>query len=205
MDGVLVDESASYRPCIAKTAESFLGKKIDLSVIESLKAKGGYNNDYDCTEAVLALNGASAERREIIDRFDSYYEDFKKAETWLIDEKLLLNLKEKYRLGIFTGRPKKDALDALQRFGKESLFDVVVTDDDVKERKPSPEGLYAALKELGALKAVYIGDSKDDAEAARRASVEFIGVVAPGGSPAALCQIGVSTILENINDLEDFL
>ncbi len=193
MDGVLVDESRSYRPCIAKTAESFLEMKIDSAVVESLKAKGGYNNDYDCTEAILKQNNVSVARREIEERFDAFYEEFKLAETWLLDESVLLRLKEKYRLGIFTGRPKKDARDALMRFRKESFFEIVVTDDDVKERKPSPEGLFLALEKLGAVKAVYVGDSRDDAEAAKRAGVPFIAVGTAG------------TALKNINELETFL
>jgi histidinol-phosphate aminotransferase len=205
MDGVLVDEGGSYRPCIVRTAESILAKAIDPMLVQTLKAKGGYNNDYDCTEAVLAAYGVQSKREEVVERFDAYYENFKLRETWLLDEQLLLKLKQKFRLAIFTGRPKKDALDALKRFGKEGLFEVVITDDDVKQRKPNPEGLFLALKRLGASKAVYFGDSKDDAEAARAASVQFIGVVPPGGSSENLRQIGVQTIIENINNLEELL
>ncbi len=205
MDGVLVDEGGSYRPCIVRTAESILARAIDPELIQTLKAKGGYNNDYDCVEAVLAAYGVQSKREEVTLRFDAYYENFKLRETWLLDEQLLLKLKQKFRLAIFTGRPKKDALEALKRFGKEGLFEVVITDDDVKQRKPSPEGLILALKRLGASKAIYFGDSKDDAEAARFASIKFIGVVPPGGNSETLRQAGVQTIVENINNLEDVL
>lgn len=190
MDGVLVDESRSYRPCIVKTAEDFLKRRIDPEFVENLKQRGGYNNDYDCTEAVLAEYGLQVCRKELIARFDAYYQDFKLSERWLLDEELLLKLKEKFRLGIFTGRPRRDAFDALKRFDKESLFEVVITDDDVKERKPSPEGLISALKQLKVSKAVYLGDSKDDEESAFRAGVEFIKIEAPG--------CGINAILERM-------
>ncbi len=188
MDGVLIDESRSYRPCIVKTAEYFLGSKINPECVEALKQKGGYNNDYDCTEAILLEYGLEVKREEIVERFDSYYQDFKLSEKWLLDEQLLLKLKENFQLGIFTGRPKRDALDALKRFGKESIFEVVITDDDVKQKKPDPEGLLLAIQNLKANKAIYFGDSKDDREAARRASVEFIEVIPPG--------LGITEILE---------
>jgi histidinol-phosphate aminotransferase len=180
MDGVLIDESQSYRPCIVKTTEYFLGEKMDPALVETYKQKGGYNNDYDCTDAILKEYGVLVQREKIIERFDAYYQDFKIGEQWLLDEELLFKLKKRFQLGIFTGRPKKDALDALRRFGKESIFDIVITDDDVQQRKPDPEGLILAMKSLGASRAIYFGDSKDDREAARRASVEFVKVIAPG-------------------------
>jgi histidinol-phosphate aminotransferase len=176
MDGVLVDESRSYRFCIVKTVEYFLKKTISPQLVETLKEKGGYNNDYDCVDAILAEYGCQVLREEIIDRFDAYYEELKFSERWLIDEENLLKLKKDYRLGIFTGRPKKDAIDALRRFEKEKLFDVVITDDDVSKRKPDPEGLILAMSQLGAFDAIYVGDSPDDKEAARRASAKFIEV-----------------------------
>ncbi len=188
MDGVLIDESESYRPCIIKTAEYFLGKKINPACVDALKQKGGYNNDYDCTEAVLIEHGLEVKREEIVERFDSYYQDFKLSERWLLDEQLLIRLKESFQLGIFTGRPKRDALDALRRFGKESFFDVVITDDDVKQKKPDPEGLILAIQSLKANEAIYFGDSIDDREAAQRAFVEFIEVMPPG--------LGIAAILE---------
>lgn len=205
MDGVLIDESRSYRACIAKTAEFFLKGPIDFALVQSLKAKGGYNNDYDCTQALLAEYGLQVKREEIIDRFDAYYQDLKFLEQWLLDEQVLLKLKQKFRLGIFTGRPAKDAFDALRRFGKESMFEVVVTDDDVSKRKPDPEGLFLVCKRLGVEKAIYFGDSIDDAKTAWAALMEFIGVVPPKGSADALAQIGVQTILENFNMIEEIL
>ena len=60
------------------------------------------------------------------------------SEQWLLDEELLLKLKKRFRLAIFTGRSEKDALDALKRFGKESFFEVVITHDDVKTEETRP-------------------------------------------------------------------
>jgi histidinol-phosphate aminotransferase len=203
MDGVLIDEGGSYRQCIQKTVKSFSGKDIDLSSIEIFKRKGGLNNDYDCTRAILSEFGVEICHGAIVQQFNAYYEDLKIFEEWLLDEAILLKIKEKFRLGIFTGRPKKDAFDALKRFDKESFFEVVITDDDVDKRKPNPEGLLLVLQHLGVKKGIYLGDTKDDAEAAERASVNFIGVVPPKGSNKTFKDL--YPFLEDIREIERML
>jgi phosphoglycolate phosphatase-like HAD superfamily hydrolase len=52
-------------------------------------------------------------------------------------------------------------------------FAVVVTEDDVREPKPHPEGLLTAAAELGTAPAsiVYVGDSAGDLEAGRAAGM----------------------------------
>jgi histidinol-phosphate aminotransferase len=175
MDGVLIDESRSYRPCIAKTAEFFLGAKVDLDSVEKLKQQEGYNDDYACVEALLKEKGFDVEKEAIVERFDVlYHREFKQSEAWLLDEQLLSKLREKFQLGIFTSRPRRDACDALHRFDKTRFFDSVISRDDVQQKKPDPEGLLAAMKQLQVNQVVYFGDNCDDREAARRAGVPFV-------------------------------
>lgn len=54
-------------------------------------------------------------------------------------------------------------------------FAVAVMDDDVAEPKPAPEGILTAVARLGAepTATVYVGDSMNDARAARDAGVRF--------------------------------
>lgn len=189
MDGVLIDESASYRPCIAQTVAYFSGRKIELQEVQQWKRMGGYNNDYECAEAMLARMGCTVQRDKLVKQFDTFYHSmFKHAETWLVDESLLRQLKKRFKLAIFTGRPRRDALDALQRFGKQGLFEIVVADEDVQKKKPHPEGLLQAMAFLQAEQALYFGDSVDDKEAARRASVEFVEVVSNGSCQEQLIE-----------------
>lgn len=64
----------------------------------------------------------------------------------------------------------------LQRFGLESLFDLVITSLDVRHPKPHPESLYKILASLGLShrQVCYIGDSAVDEEMAKQAEVIFI-------------------------------
>lgn len=193
MDGVLIDESMSYRQCIKKTVEDFLDRKIDLKVIDEAKKAGGCNDDYDCVQRILQNNGFSIPLDEIKPKFDAYYEIDKANETWLVPDVVLRYLKERFKVGIFTGRPKKDALDALQRFNRTDFFEIVVTRDDVEKGKPDPEGLLLACEALQVTKAIYIGDNPDDALAAQSAGCLFIPV-----SPATK----IEWILSEINRLK---
>ncbi|MFC1705163.1 hypothetical protein ACFLZ6_02450, partial [Nanoarchaeota archaeon] len=101
MDGVLVDVSTSYRLAIQKTAEFFLKKSIDPEDIQELKNKGGYNNDWDLTEALIKKGGKEISRSDIINKFQKYYvgdkfKGFIKNEKWLLDVGVLTRLKSKY-------------------------------------------------------------------------------------------------------------
>lgn len=53
MDGVLVDVSLSYRLTIKKVVERLGSYEISFSQIQEYKNKGGFNNDWDLTRAIL--------------------------------------------------------------------------------------------------------------------------------------------------------
>lgn len=90
-----------------------------------------------------------------------------------IDE-LLLSLAElKIPCAIFTGRGRVTTDMLLEFHQWKKSFAAVVTNDDVTEPKPSPEGLFIAAEQIG-LKpqnVIYVGDSPVDILAARGASV----------------------------------
>lgn len=67
----------------------------------------------------------------------------------------------------------KACLDLLEVSDKVA---VVVGRDSVSQAKPDPEGLCRILTRLGvdARQAVFVGDSPDDAEAARSAGISFV-------------------------------
>jgi len=54
VDGVLVDVADSYRRAIVETVERLHGEAMDRAVVQQFKNAGGFNNDWELTEA-LAL------------------------------------------------------------------------------------------------------------------------------------------------------
>lgn len=90
-----------------------------------------------------------------------------------VHDMLHLLKSEGYRLGIVTNNSRQGLQLGLDLLGLESLFDVIVTRDDVSECKPSPEGMYKALHRLNVRSAetMFVGDSAGDIIAARTAGV----------------------------------
>ncbi len=83
-----------------------------------------------------------------------------------------------HTLALFTGKDSERTWDMLRHFAVDTLFDLVVTGDDVTKGKPDPEGLLNILSEteISAKCAVYVGDSRYDVLCARRAGVASVAV-----------------------------
>lgn len=81
----------------------------------------------------------------------------------------------------------------------EDLFDCVVGLTEVKEAKPSPEGINYVIKTLGVNKddVVYFGDNPVDGEAAQRAGVKYIGVAKGIHTPEQLGAFPHLAIIDN--------
>jgi histidinol-phosphate aminotransferase len=213
MDGVLVEVSESYIRAIKETAEQILGESIKREEIQQYKEKGGFNNDWDLTEAIIRSRGVSVEKKSIIDTFQKIYRGTQwngviQNEQWILDQAIIRQLHEKYPLGIVTGRPREEALYALDRFGMKKYFPVVVTLEDVpREEKPHPRGIQKALDALKAKRALYVGDTIDDVRAARAAGIVPV-VITSSDAPAVLeplLEAGAVYLIPSVNDIVEVL
>ncbi|MBW2990028.1 HAD family hydrolase [Candidatus Woesearchaeota archaeon] len=210
IDGVLVDTSRSYSLAIKKTAEFFLGKILKMEDVEAVKNRG-INDDWDASEILIRENGGDFRKKAIIKKFQEYYlgrnmDGFVKDEKCIIKSDVLKKLKN-YKLGIFTGRPKKEADYCLDRFGIIGSFSTVVAKEDVTKGKPDPEGLLKAIQMMKVKKAeaVYVGDNISDLRSAKEAGISFIGVIPPNVDKACLRSLlaseGAEIVLDDINDI----
>ncbi|MEM4554285.1 MAG: HAD-IA family hydrolase [Candidatus Anstonellaceae archaeon] len=102
-------------------------------------------------------------------------------------------LSEKYLLAIATNR-KRSAKLILQKFKVEQYFSCVMTSADAAP-KPSPQMLISALKALQVKpnEALFVGDNKEDALAAKRATVKFLLL---DGKNRASCQKFVLSLMK---------
>ncbi len=78
-----------------------------------------------------------------------------------------------YRLGVVTNKHRSLAVCTLQAVGLAPLLDVIIGGDSSSRRKPHPDPLYTAARELGLepSRALMIGDSLNDVAAARAAGM----------------------------------
>ena len=86
----------------------------------------------------------------------------------------------------------------------EDLVDSATTSEDADKSKPAPDIFEAALEKLGnpsPHKAVAVGDTPYDAEAAKKVGVSTIGVLSGGFSAEQLRQAGVIALYRDPADL----
>ena len=95
-------------------------------------------------------------------------------------EEVLTRLKTRgAKIGIISTKYRYRIMELLSKKLPSNFLDIIVGGEDVKEPKPSPEGVLLTIKELGCNKeeVLYIGDSIVDAETAQSAQVDFAGVL----------------------------
>lgn len=99
-----------------------------------------------------------------------------KKEKLMIPQETFRKLKGEFKLGIVTGRPRKEAEYSLKLNSLEKFFDFkkMVCMEDAKKTKPDPEPLLLAAKNIGSKKAVYVGDNISDITAAEKAKMKSI-------------------------------
>lgn len=101
---------------------------------------------------------------------------------------------------------KGDEIEQYERIaGIEDLVHTEVSSSDAEKSKPHPDIFEAALERLGKgfdrSEVVVIGDSPYDAEAARRASLQCVGVRCGGFPEESLRQAGCSVLYDDPADL----
>jgi|TARA_B110000196_G_scaffold308284_1_gene308761 phosphoglycolate phosphatase len=79
-------------------------------------------------------------------------------------------------MAVFTNKPKDLAKKTLKKHSIYNFFDYIVTSDDVKFKKPSPDGCYKIIKlsSIPPENIIMIGDSEVDQKAASLASIKFM-------------------------------
>jgi len=89
--------------------------------------------------------------------------------------KVLIYVKSlNFSVALFTSSPRKFTLKILKKFGLDKYFDYIVCKEDVKNNKPNPEGLIKISKKFKTNNVIFIGDSKFDRIATRKAKFKFI-------------------------------
>jgi HAD superfamily hydrolase (TIGR01509 family) len=79
------------------------------------------------------------------------------------------------------------------------------TSADVKESKPEPDIVNAAIEKAGGGPAVMIGDSTWDCKAATRANLPSIGVLTGGFSDQELTEAGATIVFDSVAHLREHL
>jgi len=121
MDGVLAEVSQSYRSCILLTCQYFLGSAVVTNeIVSARKTSGGCNNDWilslELITAHLPPNSPPPTLESVTSKFEELYQGtpttpgLSSLETLIPARGVLVELRRRLpnRMGIVTGRPRKD-------------------------------------------------------------------------------------------------
>jgi HAD superfamily hydrolase (TIGR01509 family) len=100
---------------------------------------------------------------------------------------------------------EEDAERYIELLDAKGFVDGYTTSSDVKQSKPEPDIVNAAIEKAGGGPAVMIGDSSWDCKAATRAKLPSIGVLTGGYSEQELTEAGATTVFESVEHLREHL
>jgi phosphoglycolate phosphatase-like HAD superfamily hydrolase len=190
VDGVLVDVRRSYWLSALETMRFLTGKRLSWTELHEWKSKPGNNDDWRLVSNWATALGRPTSYAEAREAFQQFY--------WGKNGKGGNVRKEKL---VVTPR---------QKWPGTRHFQTVVTMDDVKRKKPYPDGLLKILGRRAPGEALYVGDNVDDALAARDARVPFMAILPQGTfeyrkRAARFRELGALALLPGIRALNEWL
>jgi HAD superfamily hydrolase (TIGR01549 family) len=121
--------------------------------------------------------------------------------------RILARLGDAHPLGLVTSGDRDRVTRQLREFRLTKLFKARVCSGDTLRKKPHPEPLRLALRqmEMDPSACVYVGDAPQDVEMARRAGVRAIGVLGPFPTEKRLRAARPEFLIGSIEELPDVL
>jgi HAD superfamily hydrolase (TIGR01549 family) len=112
-----------------------------------------------------------------------------------------------HHLGLVTSGDRDRVTRQLREFRLTRVFEARVCSGDTPEKKPHPAPLRLALRQLSMEPSacVYVGDSPEDLEMAKRAGVRAIAVLGPFPTEKRLRAARPDFLLESIRELPQVL
>lgn len=168
LDGTLIDTKALYLECYRRAVAPRLDRRPTDAELMALRPRSELR--------FLASLVPPAEIEGCLADFYSHYDALHSSHFGGIYpgvEPMLERLRGAHHpVGIVTGKSRRswDITGPVARLGP---FDVLVLDDDVPAAKPEPHGIRIALERLDTApeRALYVGDTMSDVQAARAAGV----------------------------------
>jgi HAD superfamily hydrolase (TIGR01548 family) len=212
VDGVLVDVRRSYWLSGLETMRFLTGKRVTWSELHKWKSKPGNNDDWNMVSNWATALGRPTTYGEAREAFQQFYWGKNGKSGNVRQEKLVVTARQierwarRFELNLFTGRTRREFSYTFDRWPATRHFRSVITMDDVKRKKPHPDGLLKILGRRDPRTALYVGDNVDDALAARDAHVPFMAILPPGTfeyrkRAARFRELGALALLPRILDL----
>ena len=115
--------------------------------------------------------------------------------------------KRNVKLGVLSNKPHRQTQKVVREIFGESVFDVAQGQQENIDRKPSPDGVFCILEELGVLKeeCLYVGDSEVDVATGKNAGTKTISVTWGFRTEEELKEAGAEYLIERPTELIDLI
>jgi HAD superfamily hydrolase (TIGR01549 family) len=196
-DGTLADSAGLGLSAFQKTFAD-LDTAFSLDVYEATYSP----NWYSTYEAL----GLPKEKWQLAD--DLWLQHYGEQTAELIEgvaEAVLDLRRQGYRLGVVSSGSESRVGREIEKSALSEVFDVVVCNEQVIQKKPHPEGLELALRKLNRppAAAVYVGDAPEDIQMGKSAQVLTVGVRSTYPSNKRLLAAEPDIYLESLAELTD--
>jgi pyrophosphatase PpaX len=142
------------------------------------------------------------------DYYDFYEKNHSMADLYPgIIEILDILKKNNVLLSIYTGKGRDASIITLQKLKIFDYFDLIITGDEVKEHKPSPEGITMFLEKfrLSQEEVLMVGDAPADIRASRTAGVKIASVIWDSYSKDEVLKLNPDYLFYSVDGLKEFL
>jgi HAD superfamily hydrolase (TIGR01509 family) len=145
--------------------------------------------------------------------YDDYYKFYKENHPTMADiypgiiDLLEILKSNNLRLAIFTGKGKRTSLITLEILNIKHYFDLIITGDDVKNHKPSAEGIKKFLSEYNfePNAVLMIGDSVADIHASHEAGVQIASVIWDSYAKGEVKKLNPNNYFRTVEELRVWL
>ena len=108
-----------------------------------------------------------------------------------------------YRFGVVSSGSEQRVCREIERSVLSQVFEVVICNEHITNKKPHPEGLELALQRLNCQPsdAAYVGDAPEDIQMGKAANVVTVGVRSAYPSSGRLLSASPDIYLESLSEL----
>ncbi len=199
LDGTLIDTNEIIIDSFKNTFENFLPEiKIDLKTILTFIGP-------PLKDTFLHYVDSEKEAEQLMSEYRKYYHqnEFNSIKIYPDVLRVLTKLKKDcYNLAVVTTKAKEAVLPMYNHFGFDKIFTVLITNDDVINKKPDKEPVIKALtsfeKHRGSM---MVGDNKSDILAGQNAGIYTAGVAWSIKGRKFLAEVKPDFMLEKMEDL----
>ncbi len=201
IDGTLTSTNDLIFASFNHVTKKFLGKHYTNEEIIELF---GPTEDY-ILEKLMGDNFETA-KTEYYKFYDEMHESM--ADSYPGIKNIVFKIKEAgLPLGIYTGKGRTSSIITLKKIGLYETFDLLVSGDDVKEHKPSPEGIkqFAHKFNLDPHDILMIGDAPADIIAAKTAGAKSASVLWDSYAADIAKRLKANYYFNSVIELENFI